>query len=216
MDEVARPIGAGRARLEAMVRTGITAALEKRDLSQILFASDYGERVRERIRHRFVDRTLTFFTREPVGIAATVDPRLVAVLWQGSILMLVERLVSGELEITSTKPRGCARRGISGRSDSMVPLRGWRRARQSNTGCAPGNFPRAGLPATIRRMYDLRAAVRRTELLARALLPQQGIESGPAATFINADGVPSASCRRTGNRPRTRRSRSSSSRRSST
>jgi len=44
-------------------------------------------------------------------------------------------------------------------------------------------------------MYDLRAAVRRTELLARALLPQQGIESGPAATFINADGVPSASHR---------------------
>jgi len=87
------------ARLEAMVRTGIIAALEERDLSQILFASDYGERVRERIRYRFVDRTLAFFTREPVGVAATVDPRLVAVLWQGSIQMLVERLVSGELEI---------------------------------------------------------------------------------------------------------------------
>lgn len=88
-----------RPRLELMVRTGIIAALEERDLSQILFASDYGERVRERIRHRFVDRTVAFFTREPVGVVATVDPKLVAVLWQGSILMLVEQLVSGELDV---------------------------------------------------------------------------------------------------------------------
>ena len=88
-----------RTRLELMVRTGITAALEERALSQVLFASDYGERVRERIRHRFVDRTLAFFVREPVGVAQTVDPKLVAVLWQGSILMLVEQLVSGELDV---------------------------------------------------------------------------------------------------------------------
>ncbi|MFW6260940.1 MAG: hypothetical protein ACOC6J_05085 [Spirochaetota bacterium] len=82
-----------------MVRTGIIAAMEERALSQILFASDYGERVRERIRHRFVDRTVAVFVREPVGLAATVDPKLVAVLWQGSILMLVEQLVSGELDV---------------------------------------------------------------------------------------------------------------------
>jgi AcrR family transcriptional regulator len=88
-----------RSRLELMVRTGITAALEDRDLSQVLFLSDSGERVRTRIRHRFLDRTREFFVREPVGVAAMIDPKLVAVLWQGSILMLVEQFVSGELEM---------------------------------------------------------------------------------------------------------------------
>ena len=123
------------ARLEAMVRTGIIAALEERDLSQILFASDYGERGRERIRYRFVDRTLAFFAREPVGLAATLDPKLVAVLWQGSIQMLVERLVSGELEINVDEAaRLCAAWNLralglrEAEPGSMVPLRRCARA----------------------------------------------------------------------------------------
>jgi AcrR family transcriptional regulator len=98
-----------RTRLRTMVEAGILAALEERALAQVLFASDYGERVRERIRQRFIGRTVAFFSREPVGLAMVVDPKLIAVLWQGSILMLVEQIVRGELEVNAKEAaRICA------------------------------------------------------------------------------------------------------------
>lgn len=88
-----------RTRLKQMVQTGITVVLEERALAQVLFASDSGDRVPDRVRKRFVDRTTAFFTREPVGVSKTMDPRLIAVLWQGSILMLVAEIVRGELAV---------------------------------------------------------------------------------------------------------------------
>lgn len=88
-----------RTRLLTMVSVGLSAALREPALPRVLFASNYGERVRGRVRRRFIDRTVDFFTRHPVGVAARVDTRLVAVLWQGAILMLIERMATGELEV---------------------------------------------------------------------------------------------------------------------
>lgn len=109
VDEVAGRKADPRERLGAMVTTGITAALEEPELVRALFASAYGEQVRQRIRERFVDRTAAFFAGAPAGVAATVDPRLIAVLWQGSMLLLVELLATGDLDLPPGEAaRACA------------------------------------------------------------------------------------------------------------
>lgn len=88
-----------RAKLHAMVRVGVVAALEDPAVSGVIFASGGGNRVRETIRRRFIDRTAEFFRRFPAGVALEHDAELVAALWQGPILLLIERTVSGEFAL---------------------------------------------------------------------------------------------------------------------
>jgi hypothetical protein len=85
VDEIAGRTADMGERLHAMVTTGITAAVEEPELVRALFASAYGEQAQQRIRQSFVDRTAAFFAGSSVDAASKLDPRLISVLWQGSI-----------------------------------------------------------------------------------------------------------------------------------
>lgn len=124
--DIARAAATGSAqRLTTMVTTGIAAALEERPLAALLFAGSFGDRAREIIADRFIGRTAEVLdSLRDTGLAslnpdvseepsltnnAEISTELLATLWQGSILMLIERLLAGRLEVDPTEAgRICA------------------------------------------------------------------------------------------------------------
>lgn len=89
------------ARVATMVAVGIQLALEEPALGPLTTATGLGERVRAMILDHFLERTCRQFSR-PEFASLIANPPVTATLWQGAILMLIERATSGKLAVDRT------------------------------------------------------------------------------------------------------------------
>ncbi len=91
----------GPRQLAVMVYTGITETMKQRRLASALFAGEPGEATRRVVTQRLVQRVeTTFAAYESSGRHDfPAESPLAAAMWQGTITMVVEVLLSGDLSI---------------------------------------------------------------------------------------------------------------------
>ena len=89
-------LAAALTRVAVMVTVGTYIALDDPAVSALTRASGLGENVRGMIHDRFLERTRLQFSR-PEFAPLVDDPALTAIFWQGSILLLLERVIAGDI-----------------------------------------------------------------------------------------------------------------------
>ncbi len=81
----------------ALVTAGMQAALKRPVVTALMLSEAARAPVRERIRTHFTARTARFFAAHP-GLTGTASPEAVAAAWQGTILNVLERYLTGDLD----------------------------------------------------------------------------------------------------------------------
>ncbi|MFP4373295.1 MAG: TetR/AcrR family transcriptional regulator [Spirochaetaceae bacterium] len=92
--------GGPKEQARALVTAGMQAALKRPVVTALMLSEAARIPVRERIRTHFTARTVRFFAAHP-ELTGAASPEVVAAAWQGTILSVLERYLTGDLDYSS-------------------------------------------------------------------------------------------------------------------